>query len=84
MAPYKPHSWQRRHGPDIVAAVEIIEGSDFWTAATWVRSNPAVIVGRHRLIDNVESAKTKADHLARTQFNHVCTLEACGEWVFAP
>jgi hypothetical protein len=79
-----PVVWQRHHGADIVATVDTIDGSNHFTAATWLRSNPTVVVRHHRPIDNIDSAKIKADYLARATFNHVCTIEACGDWRFIP
>jgi hypothetical protein len=67
-----------------VATVETAEGSDLWTAVVWLRSDPAVVVRHPRGIEKLLSAKIKADHLARTQFNHLCTVDTCGEWTFVP
>ncbi len=74
--------WQRHHGSDIVASVAILEGAPGVTAAVWSRSNPTVVVRHPRPSGNVESAKIKADHLARETFHHVCTIETCGDWRF--
>jgi hypothetical protein len=78
--PARKFVWQRSHGPDIVSEVQA-DGRGRWTASTWLRHNPTVVVRTPKASESRDSACAKADALARKTFDHTCDLKPCGAWL---
>ncbi len=62
-------AWRWRHGKDIVAD-ETMDERGLWSAATWPRSNPTVIVRTAKQLHSWDSACAKVGALARQAFAH--------------
>jgi hypothetical protein len=73
-------TWRRAHGADIVAEVRA-DRRGIWTASAWLQSNPTVFATAPKRFDSPESARDKADDLARRTFDHVCLCPDCGDWL---
>jgi len=72
-------TWRRHHGHDLVATV-VVRQPTAHTIAVWNESTGAV----HQLptvFQRLQSAKAAADAYLRSTFDHMCTLESCGDWM---
>lgn len=72
-------TWRRHHGRDLVATV-VVRRPRAHTIAVWNEATGVVREPR-TVFQRLESAKAAADAQVRNSFDHVCSLESCGEWM---